>query len=256
MKNKKIEPLTDQQRYGSFSCRSESPIEGAKVILPFWEKRWIQGYKYNPKNVLHFPPKPLVLPPNLLGHTVNKNIRYVFHGVLAVMYDMTPDNKQGQFVDVDDLLLEQLNYYDKHQGLCIYASVLLYCLLREESIIDNKKIKYVQGFARTIPSPNYKLPSTGKPTDVMYTLHAFVTYDDAVIDLTAAQLSKYLDDLLDPPFVIGEQGYKYDIFKYYGYKEYPTTAERYAKMFAKEANMTYEQWINHHKKQALKYMQI
>lgn len=244
--------MTDAERYHSFNSVKQS----TNTLVSQWHKRWLTGFKYDASTIEFFPPKPFINLSSMQKAALLKNIRYVHHAVLASVFQMTPETKKAPFDVVDNLILEQLNHYNRKLGLCIYASALLYCLLREEFALDNKHLKYVQGFARTKPSKNYKLPSTGEGSDLMHTLHAFVLYQNSVIDTSTIQLEKYLDFSLKPPFVLGEQGYKEETFTYHGFKEYPQTPLKYAKNFAKEVGMTYKEWITHHQTQAKIFSQV
>ncbi|WBL16859.1 hypothetical protein [Sutcliffiella sp. NC1] len=86
----------------------------------------------------------------------------------------------------DKFDLTEINEWNDNGGLCIYTSVLLYCLL---SITDSRgKVEYVQGFFHFDGIYNMMF------SEGTMGLHAFLVMDKYVIDVFIQQLQDYFLD--------------------------------------------------------------
>ncbi|MCM3217781.1 hypothetical protein M3612_25250 [Niallia taxi] len=207
------------------------------------------GYKYDSKSVKEFKPVEADLTIQE-SNSLEKVFRYVHIGsMLAMLQFGNVEQKQNFFgnlyKNVPNFLEEETKFANQEDNLCFFSSSLMYLLLREEPTIDNKKLKYVQGFIKTKTSDRYIHPD-GKQTPFMFNSHAFVVYRGMVIDTTIMQVEKYLDYQLEKPFVYGSNGYLFKVFTHFGWEEYPQTAAKFAKRYALMSNNELNDWLKKH----------
>jgi hypothetical protein len=238
--------------------RNKSPHHGVKLIKQAYKtmKLWKAGYEYTPSNLLNFEPKQLTLT-KVQEEAIFRNFNYVHIGAMNAIYGVTPDEnrKRPDNTKLDELFFNEIYEMNVNKYLCLYTAVLLFCLLSREPELDPKKLRYVQGFLMTNPSDSYRTPN-GEKIDIMFTVHAFNTYDGAVLDTNVSQVERYRDHELDKEYVIGVDGARPEIFSHHGFFEYPGTVNHYVKLFSKKAGMTKEQWLMHHHKNAFKFSQL
>ncbi|WAT23628.1 hypothetical protein O0R52_21770 (plasmid) [Bacillus halotolerans] len=200
---------------------------------------WKSSYTYKRKEPKQFKAKAL---PEKMTTTLRFN-QYMYY-ITCMFLD-----QGGNF----DLTKREFKRYNNDKGLaCVYYSVLFYLLIKEEDsetqVLNNKKIKYVQGFYRhklKADIPDLIAPLLGGETQLG--IHAFVTIDEAVFDFTISQQAHAFD--LEQSYVAGNIP---DGFEYFGYEESITVVNDYWEMFAKEAGMHPKEWLLQHKINALK----
>lgn len=149
---------------------------------------------------------------------------------------------------LEPAIRKQMKDYAANGGLCIYISIVIYCMLHQEGFTE-EQLRYWQGYYdAAVNQPFYE-----KLTDLERTkgLHAFLTLEDSIIDLTLGQLES-LFVFQKHYFVLGDPIEGID---HYGYCEPHATVKAYARSFAKELGMTYYEWILMHKKSMLRVLQ-
>lgn len=239
----------------SHNLKDNSGISGAKLCIQNYKKHnRITGYKYIPKLVKEYKPKKPSFSSSE-AHSINKVIRYSHILSTLGMHLFESDQVKESFFGKDlfgklsNSMESEAKFANNELNICFYISSLMYLMLREESAIEKKHLKYVQGFLRTKTSKDYKTPE-GIHVEWMFTTHAFVLYKGSVLDTTISQVSKYILSELDKPWVIGDDGYLADIFTYFGFEEHPQTATNFAKRFAKLSNMDFQDWLLEHSSNA------
>lgn len=139
---------------------------------------------------------------------------------------------------------EAARYSEKH-GTSIYFSVVLYWLLVYFGILNEKRLQLCQGYFRyrtredKVPEPKYRAG-----------LHAWLSYNDSVIDVTIWQQEELFD--------FEKRGFKIPVITgnipegmtLIGFEEDRILAKEYARKFAKDSELTFCEWVNYHGQQA------
>ncbi len=140
---------------------------------------------------------------------------------------------------------DEVAKYTARNGTSIYFSIVLYWLLIYFGVLNENKLKFNQGYFR------YKKREDGcSQTRYRAGMHAWLSYDDSVLDVTIWQQKDLFDSAEDEPknaVLIGEMPSELELF---GFKEKKSLAKEYARLFAKDSGMTFYQWVSFHKQQA------
>jgi hypothetical protein len=140
---------------------------------------------------------------------------------------------------MNEKLMNQLIHYDGEGGMCIYLSVVLYCLLYKAGYSE-KSLGYWQGYySAPMTQPVYKMLTKMEMTKG---IHAFLTLDGTLIDMTIGQIEdRYVFE--GHYFILGQE---LEGVEHFGFRETHDIVKEYARNFAKEVSMTYYEWVNAH----------
>ena len=150
----------------------------------------------------------------------------------------------GKHSAMDEWLRKEVVEWDRRGGLCIYTSVLLWCLIRENNIVADSELKYIQGLYNH--PTNHSVMATIDNITNHTGLHAFITLKGAVVDFSIIQ-EGYVFNLGDYPFIIGEIPSEMILN---GWTESEDIVKQYAREIAGFSGMTYHEWIAKHNKYA------
>ena len=202
--------------------------------------QWITSYDYSNINPMEYKSKHLL-------ESKKRNFEYAS----SIIYVQTI-SECIEFCKTDTLdkqAAEEALKWDDEEMLCVYTSVLLWCLLYENGVFSANEMKLAQGYFTHINQgiletlgvfgdvPSYKLG-----------LHAWVEVSGSVIDLSIVQEQSTFR-FHGIPSIIEEIPAGMELT---GWEEGKETVKRYARQIAKEQNMKYYDWINYHKLQAEK----
>lgn len=135
--------------------------------------------------------------------------------------------------------------YEEKNGISIYFSVVLYWLMVSFGVVNEKKLKFCQGYF------TYKLeenPSTTPRHRAV--VHAWLCYDGSTVDVTIWRQKEGFDFErcgFTPPVIMGEIPEGLELF---GFAENKSLSKEYARKFARESGKTFYEWVNFHKQQA------
>ncbi|MFA4132569.1 MULTISPECIES: hypothetical protein [unclassified Brevibacillus] len=234
-------------------ANQSTSVLGLNLLRQAYKKMplWHAGYQYDDKKINNYISNPLIVN-KIQEKAIIRNFHYVRVGAINVIYGLTPEKNRLLSPEkmLDSLLVQELYEMNKQQYLCLYTASLLNVLLSREPSLNTKKLRYVQGFIKTNPSDSYRTPD-GNKVDVMFTVHAFNTYEGIVLDTNVSQVERYRDHELEQDYVIGSNGAKNEIFSHHGFNEYPGTVLRYIKQFATNAGMSVEEWVSHHQRNSM-----
>jgi len=141
--------------------------------------------------------------------------------------------------DISDWARKEITTWDKSGGLCIYMSIVHYCLLWESGVKE-ERLKYVQGF---YTHPSHGIMSLFTNTIQQSGVHAFITVDDSVVDFSINQ-EACVFNFMDGDFIIGQIP---ETMELGGWAEDLSIVKKYARKIARSSGMTYYQWIRKHK---------
>ncbi|MGE7305807.1 hypothetical protein ACQKJG_18460 [Priestia megaterium] len=218
---------------------TETSKEGiAKEVIGLFKKNWKVSRNYNPKSFVTFKEKqnPFVHPvdePAFEGHS--------YYLTELVYASRANDTKTLEKIEGYELGLNEIRKWNNKGGLCIYTSVLLYKLLTTPgySSINPKQVKFHQGFYihDVIPGSLLSMVASRKVG-----LHAFLTFNDAVLDVSIQQIyDEY--DLMEPAFFYGKFPPN---TTFYGYEETEKIINKYLYRILKDNGLTEEEWLDHH----------
>ncbi|KFK76569.1 hypothetical protein DJ87_5247 [Bacillus cereus] len=212
--------------------------EAIKNISAVFKKEWITSYDYTKQNILHYQSKKV--PGQLFTNQTIKPILYLTKLTHAALYE--DHNLVSSFLTKEDVAWKETLKYNEKGGLCIYASVLLYCLLLKTNEVSKNKLSFMQGFYHHEFHKNHFLNNIYQ--NGAFGLHSYILFDGYLIDTTIHQIAfnYYPGEHTEFSF-IGETTAGINL---YGFKETNKIVHKYAKKIARESNMTIEEWIEYH----------
>lgn len=192
------------------------------------DKNWIRNVPYGlhrlkdmKKDALHMP------------FTLSPLLSYIFELEQPLYFKETTLPKH---------LEEEVSYWEKEHGYCVYISILFYTLMEKLEPKKVKSIAYYQGFS-DIETSNPMARMIFGARQVGF--HSWLTYDNKVLDLTAHQYVHSVKFDFDNPynFLMGNLP---EGFRLAGFKETAQTINQYQEMFANQAQLSVEEWIQRH----------
>jgi len=181
--------------------------------------------------------------------TVNYTLfrpRKFFRKPLLIPEGNTSDFRK--YIDYCYLLCKNFNeadeaarYSDKF-GTGIYFSTVLYWLLVFYGVVNEKKLRFCQGY--------FCYKRDDHPSRYRAGLHAWLSHNGSVIDTTIWQQRDHFDFEkrgFPVPVIAGDipQGLKLT-----GFEEDKNLVKEYARRFARDSGLTFYDWVKHHKQQA------
>jgi hypothetical protein len=211
----------------------------SKLTYEMIKKNWITSYDYREVCPIVFVSREI--PKEFINSTmVSKNISYVFALFESIM--------QKNTLSSDEFLQKEINTWDSKGGLCVYLSVLLYCLLIDDKVCTKEKLKLTQGYYRhTVEENTFQSLIYGKFTQGF---HVWLNYDGFVIDSSIGQEVENGFNFKGFPYIIGKIPEGLELV---GHNENWNTVKTYLHRISKESNMKPREWIVNHQIKALEY---
>ncbi|WCK57388.1 hypothetical protein PP175_25310 (plasmid) [Aneurinibacillus sp. Ricciae_BoGa-3] len=151
--------------------------------------------------------------------------------------------KQDYPTNISKAIREEGSYYEQEGKLCVYLSVLTYCLLLHHNVTTDKSMRYVQG---------YYWHKTESHDPLVYLMgnehagtHAWICVDKAVIDMSIRQQELFFD-FESKPYILGKVP---DKLWLKGFSEPKKTINKYVDQFSKRLNCSSEEWVEQHSQQ-------
>ncbi|MEB9506423.1 hypothetical protein P4J13_21045 [Bacillus anthracis] len=209
-----------------------------KNISSVFKKKWLTSYDYKKQKPIHYQSQQA--PGHLFTAQTIKPVLYLTKLTHAALYE--DHNLVASFLKKDDFAWKEVLKHNKNGGLCIYASVLLYYLLLASNEISKNKLSFMQGYYHHEFHDQHILKNMHQ--NGLFGLHSYILFDGYIIDTTIHQIAFdfYPGEHREFNF-IGETTGGINL---YGFKETNKTVHKYAKRFARESNMTVEEWIDYH----------
>lgn len=207
----------------------------AKDVWRTFRERWKTTYDYVPsKDLLQYKEKE----PDQLNES-NEHLSFFLTYVTKISFYAMYDKESYK----GGLDMKEAEDWNDRGGLCIYASVLLYCLLTATGT-DIRKLKYIQGYYH-YDFPHDSLEKT-LFSEGVYGLHTFLELDGCIIDTTIQQLQDYYQNKSDF-YIVGKflKG-----LNYFGFEEQRQIIIEYASEISQKRKMTVDEWIYFHIKEA------
>lgn len=138
---------------------------------------------------------------------------------------------------------DEVARYQEKNGISIYFSVVLYWLLVSFGVLNEKKLRFCQGYF------TYKLEDSPTPR-YRAGVHAWLCYNGSTIDVTIWRQKAGFDfekHGFNPPLIVGELP---EGLEWFGFDENKSLVKEYARKFARESGKTFYEWVNFHKEQA------
>ena len=206
-----------------------------EFTISTFEKKWRMSHDYRSA-------APTVFESNPLDFAIKSNTEFM--SFVCYLAFLTDSMVTGKHSAMDMWARREIVEWDQRGGLCIYASVLLWCLIRENSIVADSELKYIQGLYNHPTNHSVMMMFDDITTNTG--LHAFITVKGAVVDFSIYQ-EACVFDLGDYPFIIGEIP---DGMILSGWVESEGVIKEYAREIAEFSGMTYHEWIAKHNKYA------
>jgi hypothetical protein len=244
-----------EKEYICPDCGTIESLEGAFSGIPFVGQPNLEDLKNHSHKMFKGRWKTAFTPSMELKEFNSGEIEEEFriHPAFAknVPYTLGAFSEVATNIRVDENLPhDEVNKWDRKGGLCIYLSVLLYWLLRENGIPE-KDVKLCQGFYKHNLRKDFPEMLIGGPFGRIQTgIHSWITYQGNIIDVTIGQQESVFD-FEGSPYVMGEipEG-----LHYYGWEEPEQIAKDYARMIARENGQNFFKWIEEHNMKSYRYI--
>lgn len=203
------------------------------------KKHWKRGYSYIKR-------KPHLMRSKQVSNSV-RNEKFVQY--IVYMHDLAEANERHNYKTLPSQSGKELKHWDENGGYCIYLSVLLYGLLTKYNIVSKDEIKYYQGYYDFMLRDDF--PSFLPIPKRHIGLHAWITIDGSVIDVTANQNMSFFDFKFesDINIILGKYPNKYRLV---GFEETDKTIEEYFKMFSDFSSQSVDEWLEFHHQESIK----
>lgn len=211
-------------------CSEETLI---KFVSKIFKEKWNTSFDYQTIEPIHFETNDL--PIKIMAD--EKFMAYCLYisELIDKMLDFDFQSIKPEWIR------KEIMSWDQKGGLCIYLAVLHYCLIYQTGILDESRLKFIQGF--------YNHPTTEQISMLFFGdksnqsgLHAFLAIDNCVVDFAIKQ-EACVFDFGDHQFILGQIP---SMMKLGGWQEDLSIVKKYAREIAKSSDMTYIEWIKKH----------
>lgn len=163
-----------------------------------------------------------------------------FMAIAIYISFLTDKMLEFDFTAIEQFTGTEILEWDKKGGLCIYLSVLHYCLLLETRIVKEEDLKFIQGF---YSHPSHGIMSIFANCITQSGLHAFITVENAIVDFSIKQEACVFNFEDGNEFIMGRIPYEMMLG---GWIEGKQIAKKYAREIAKVSGINYFEWIDKH----------
>lgn len=211
---------------------------GIQLVKSMYKEKFITSFDYDDLEMERFSGAKL-------NESLTSNIDFISNlSYIGFLFEII---REWSFVETDlpKPIANELLEWEQDGGQCIYLSFLLYALLRHDGISDSN-ITYCQGMywhKCRDDNPLGKLLGENQSG-----LHAWLEVKGAIVDISIGQEEQFFD-FKGPAMVLGELPSGLD---FYGFRELKSTPKEYARKAARKMGTTYVDWVQAHKREALK----
>lgn len=221
----------------------KEPIELARIVLEsdIFKQQMITSLENLQSQLEVF--KPGKLGADLSAHLLLDKI-FLY---LSRLSHMSIFKKQHLNYNSEEIY-EEFKRENEQGTICVYASVLLYLLIKRLDI--HSTLSFVQGFYQiSFPKSTFQRALIGEHA---YGLHAYLLLNDTIIDPTLQQIGDNYS-LGDSEFIIVGDNLP-DNITMHGWRESEDIVYQYAKRYAEQRNLSVDDWIASHEKEANRLM--
>jgi hypothetical protein len=233
------EDITILDELGADICTITNSISPDKIgdyVAGVYMEKWKTSYDYKKTVPIHFENK--LIDTKVINHPEFLSAALYVEFLITNMLNF-------EFKNIEEWARKEIREWDKRGGLCLYVSVVQWCLLYESTIIPEEKLKYIQGF---YSHPSHGVLSIFENTATQSGLHAFLTIDDAVVDFSIKQ-EECCFNFEEGAFILGKIPKNMNLS---GWPEGKNVVKQYAREMAKFSGLTYYEWIEKHRSYAFK----
>jgi hypothetical protein len=203
----------------------------ANFVAKTYSERWYSSFPYLENDPVYFESK------NIEEKILNNAQFVAFCLYLSFLTEKMLNYKWNE---IEEWPRNEIKEWDKKGGLCIYLSVLHYCLLMESRIIPEKRLGLVQGF---YSHPTHGIMSIFDNMKIQSGLHAFITVNNCVVDFSIKQEACVFNFKNGNEFIMGDIPEDMTLG---GWIEGKVLAKKYAREIARSSGMNYLDWIEKH----------
>ena len=208
-----------------------SDEELAEFAAGIFKSHWKTSYDYQKTDPIIF--QSLPIDGKILKHTD-------FMSSAVYISELTQKALSYRWNEIEGLAGKELKAWDAKGGLCIYLSILHFCLLLESKAVREDELCMVQGFYR---HPTHGILSIFSNLAIQSGVHAFISVQGAVVDFSIQQEASTFD-FGEKEFIIGDIP---DEMEMVGWTEGKHLVKQYAREIARSSGLNYFEWIEQHK---------
>jgi len=223
-----IEEIDDQIFTMTSDLSDEELVDFAAGIF---KSNWKTSYDYQKTDPIIF--QSLPIDGKILKHTD-------FMSSAVYISELTQKALSYRWNEIEGLAGKELKAWDAKGGLCIYLSILHFCLLLESKAVREDELCMVQGFYR---HPTHGILSIFSNLAIQSGVHAFISVQGAVVDFSIQQEASTFD-FGEKEFIIGDIP---DEMEMVGWTEGKHLVKQYAREIARSSGLNYFEWIEQHK---------
>lgn len=221
--------------------KNPSQKELSSKLNIMFKDNWKRGYSYVKS-------KPQLMRSKSVPDVMRQQL---FAQYIAYMQTIAHSVINYDFSELSPKVVEEVCHWEGEGGYCIHLSVLLYGLTTKYNVFSKEDISYFQGlydFPLRKDMPSF-LPLASRQIG----LHAWLTVQGSVIDVTANQNMKFFDfGFTDISLILGEY---HNDYKLLGYKETEETIDWYFELFSSHMGMTVDEWIEFHHEESKRMLE-
>jgi hypothetical protein len=220
-----------------FTMTRDLPDEElAEFAAGIFKSKWKTSYDYQSRDPISF--KSLPIDEKILKHTD-------FMSSAVYISDLTEKALKYRWNEMKGLAGKELKAWDANGGLCIYLSILHFCLLLESKAVKEDELCMVQGFYR---HPTHGILSLIANLATQCGVHAFISVQGAVVDFSIQQEASTFE-FGENEFIIGDIP---DEMEMVGWTEGKHLVKQYAREIARSSGLNYFEWIEQHRMNSYK----
>jgi hypothetical protein len=199
-------------------------------------EKWKTSYDYRCTESIPFKSKKI--DPKILANNE-------FMAFSLYISHLTDKALEYRFDSLEGMVGKEFKEWDRRGGMCIYISVVHYCLLLESRIIDEQNIKLIQGY---YSHPTHGILSLISNLQNQAGIHAFISINGSVIDFSIKQEESTFD-FPNHSFILGDIPEGMNLG---GWPEGKDVAKQYGREIARFSGLNYYDWIDKHLSYAYK----
>lgn len=204
--------------------------ELAEFAAEIFKSKWKTSYDYQSTDPIKF--QSLPIDEKILKHTD-------FMSAAIYISELTQKALSYRWNEIEGLARKELKAWDANGGLCIYLSILHFCLLLESKAVKEDELCLVQGFYR---HPTHGILSIFTNLEMQCGVHSFISVQGAVVDFSIQQEESTFE-FGERNFVIGDIP---DEMEMVGWTEGKYLVKQYAREIARSSGLNYFEWIEQH----------
>lgn len=227
---KKVKRMSEHKENLMYKTSLNDETEILKIVAEKIKREGFSSRNYEKEKPILQASKPL--PGNIYkNYLLQKNLTYLYNLYLSL------ENEDSYLKN--KMVIEEARYYDEKGILCVYFSVILYCLLLKDKLATKDELKLMIGYIHYHTHNLFynELLNIQEITG----FHSWLTYQGSVLDVSIIQEHTTFD--FTNGYIVGQIP---DGLEMYGIGEGWATVERYARKFARRMGLKVKQWIQYH----------